>query len=220
VLCQSGTHIIDADNHVIGYYDGGLARAESPDTAVRFAALILSRHLCTDLFGVIRTDALRKTRMNGLYFGADRALLAELSLLGRFVHVPGPLFSNRDHPGRSSQAMGRWRTKGGLPSLMLFSDYRRAVTSHIGDRTTRRLCRLHLLRWWATDWNLARVIAEMITAVYPPFENVVNRLKVHFYGALPQIERIPTTTGEPLESPVLARAPQRDADPSGSATGT
>jgi glycosyltransferase involved in cell wall biosynthesis len=221
VLCQAETHIIDAHNHVIGFYDGGLAGAESPDTAVRFAALILSRHLCTDLFGVIRADALRRTRLHGLYFGSDRALLTELSLLGRFVHVPMPLFLNREHPNRYSRAMGRWRSAGVLPSLALYGDYVRAVTSHVNDRRTRHLCRLHLLRWWASDWNLARVIAEMITSVHPPFENVVNRLKLHFYGPLPQVRRIPTTTGDSLEPPALVeRAPQRDASSSaGSATG-
>jgi hypothetical protein len=117
--------------------------------------------------------------------------------------------------------MGRWRGAGGLPSLVLFGDYRRAVTSHISDRRTRQACRLHLLRWWARDWNLARVIAEMITSVHPPFENVVNRLKLHFYGPLPQIRRIPASTEESLELPAPAEpARQRGANSSaGSATG-
>jgi glycosyltransferase involved in cell wall biosynthesis len=208
VLCQSGTHIIDAHNRVIAFYDGGLAGAESPDTAVRFAALILSRHLCTDFFGVIRADALRRTRLNGLYYGSDRSLLAELALLGRFVHVPMPLFLNRDHPSRSSRAMGRWRAPGGLPSLMIYSDYRRAVASHISDRRTRQLCRLHLLRWWASDWNLVRIIAEMITSVHPPFENVVNHLKLYFYGPLPQVRQItPTPPVNPSRHLRASRSP-------------
>jgi hypothetical protein len=192
--------MIDANDRVIGFYDGGLAGAESRDTAARFAALILSRHLCTDLFGVLRADALRKTQMHGSYFGADRALLVELGLLGRFVHVPAPLFMNRDHASRGSHAMGRWRGPHGLPSLVLLSDYRRAVMSHVSDPETRRLCQLHLLRWWACDWNLARVIAEMMIRVHPPFENVVNRLKLHFYGAMPQIRRLPPTTGDSIST--------------------
>ena len=191
VLCSSWVHIIDAHDRVIGFYDGGLAGAESTDTAARFAAAILSRHLCTDLFGVIRVDALRKTRLHGPYYGADRALLAELALLGRFAHVPLPLFLNREHPARSSRAGGRWRVAGGLPSLVLFNDYWRAVTSHVGDRRTRFICRLLLLRWWASDWNFARLIAEMITRVCPRFESVVLRLKLRFYGSMPQIQRTP-----------------------------
>jgi glycosyltransferase involved in cell wall biosynthesis len=193
VLANSTAQIIDAHGDIIGFYDGGVAGAESPDTAVRFAALVLSRHLCTDLFGLIRTAALRKTRLHGTYFGSDRALLAELSLLGRFVHLPMPLFQNREHPGRFSRAVGLWR---GLPSLVLLSDYYRAITSHINDRRTRFICRLHLLRWWVSNWNFARVIAELITQVHPPFESVVHRLKLRFYGPLPQIRRTPQSTGE------------------------
>ena len=122
VLSNSWVNIIDDQDRVIGFYDGGVAGAYSTDTAERFAALVLSRHLCTDLFGVIRADALRKTKLLGPYYGADRALLAELGLLGRFVHVPAPLFSNREHAGRGSRGLGLWRTPEGLPSLVLLSD--------------------------------------------------------------------------------------------------
>jgi glycosyltransferase involved in cell wall biosynthesis len=192
VLSNSWVRIIDEQDRVIGFYDGGVVGAYSTDTAVRFAALVLSRHLCTDLFGVIRTDALRKTRLLGPYFGADRALLAELALLGRFVHVQVPLFSNREHASRSSRSLGLWRTAGGLPSLVLLSDYQHAVSTHVGDRRTRLACRMILLRWWASNWNFARVIAEMITRLHPPFENVVHRLKLRFYGSMPQIQRRPS----------------------------
>jgi len=188
VLSNSWVNIIDDQDRVIGFYDGGVAGASSTDTAERFAALVLSRHLCTDLFGVIRTDALRKTQLLGPYFGADRALLAELGLLGRFVHVQAPLFSNREHSGRSSRSLGIWRTAGGLPSLVLLSDYQHAVSTHVSDRRTRLACRMILLRWWASNWNFARVIAEMITRVHPPFEKVVHRLKLRFYGSMPQVQ--------------------------------
>lgn len=190
VLANSWVNIIDDRDRVIGFYEGGAAGAHSTDTAERFAALVLARPLCTDLFGVIRTDALRKTQVVGPYYGADRALLVELSLLGRFVRVQAPLFSNREHAGRSSSSLGRWRTPEGLPSFLLLGDYQHAVSKHVSDRRTRLACRIVLLRWWVTNWNFARVIAEMITRVYPPFEKVVHRLKLRFYGPMPQIQRL------------------------------
>ena len=106
------------------------------------------------------------------------------------MHVPAPLFSNREHAGRGSRGLGLWRTPEGLPSLVLLSDYRQAVSAHVTDRRTRLACRVILLRWWASNWNFARVIAEMITRVHPPFENVVHRLKLRFYGPMPQIQRL------------------------------
>lgn len=56
------------------------------------------------LYGVIRTDALRKTRLEGSFLKSDQVLIAELLMLGRFTEVPETLFYRRLHPGRSMQA--------------------------------------------------------------------------------------------------------------------
>jgi hypothetical protein len=53
-------------------------------------------------YGVIRSEALRKTRMMGGYFSSDLVLLSELILLGKFVEVPECLLSIRLHPESSS----------------------------------------------------------------------------------------------------------------------
>jgi glycosyltransferase involved in cell wall biosynthesis len=53
-------------------------------------------------YGVIRSEALRHTRMMGTYFASDLVLLAELALLGKFVEVPERLLAIRLHPGSSS----------------------------------------------------------------------------------------------------------------------
>jgi hypothetical protein len=54
-----------------------------------------------EIFGLIRSDALRKTTMHRPYYGSDKALMTELTLLGRFVFVPGIVFYNREHRDRS-----------------------------------------------------------------------------------------------------------------------
>src|SRR4030095_8569169 len=80
VLCQSHLTVLDPDGRELGTYDGGLAATESADLVERFAALIGSRHLATHLFGVARTDALRRIGGLGEYYGADRATLVGLGL--------------------------------------------------------------------------------------------------------------------------------------------
>ena len=60
VLCQSLIRVIDANGREIGIYDSNLIGADSPEPATRFRALFASRHLCTELYGVCRTDALEK----------------------------------------------------------------------------------------------------------------------------------------------------------------
>lgn len=192
VLCQSGVHIIDPTGQVTGLYESGLGDTESGDPARRFAALVLSRHLCTHVFGVMRTQALRATQLLADYYGSDRAFLAELALLGRFVHVPEPLFMNREHPARGSRAMRRKQgSRRGLPLLLLYTDYWRAVSRHVHDRRTRRTCRLHLLRWWFHDWNLARLAAELVAIAFPSVQDLVQRMKLRYYGPLPQVRPIP-----------------------------
>ena len=56
---------------------------------------------CFALFAVMRSDVLRSTALLQGLVGADRVLLAELALRGRFAILPEPLFSNRDHAGRA-----------------------------------------------------------------------------------------------------------------------
>lgn len=67
----------------------------------------LGELMCTSrghpiLFGVIRADTLRRTRLLATYRGSDRALLAEIALHGRMWEIPEVLWSSRDHPARSN----------------------------------------------------------------------------------------------------------------------
>jgi glycosyltransferase involved in cell wall biosynthesis len=49
------------------------------------------------IYGLIRRNVLEKTSLHGPYFGADKVMLAELALLGRFYEIDEPLFSTRIH---------------------------------------------------------------------------------------------------------------------------
>jgi glycosyltransferase involved in cell wall biosynthesis len=59
------------------------------------------------IFGVIRAKSLRATRLFRWYPDADIALLAELSLHGRFLEVPEPLFVQREHDKRAGPRLAR-----------------------------------------------------------------------------------------------------------------
>ena len=49
------------------------------------------------IFGLIRSDALRKTQLIGRYVASDQVLLMQLQLLGKFYQVPELLYFRRDH---------------------------------------------------------------------------------------------------------------------------
>jgi glycosyltransferase involved in cell wall biosynthesis len=195
VLCQSLVRIIDANGHEIGIYDSDLKGANSIAPAERFSALIKSRHLCTELYGICRADALEKTRLLEPYFGSDRALLAELAAIGRFAQVREVLFASREHTERSSRRIsstartmlptGEYR----IPTLALYRSYGRAVSDHVRDESSQRAARGALLRWWAIDWNFARLLVDVIAVACPTIVILVNRLKILFYGPLPQVRR-------------------------------
>ena len=70
------------------------------DAATRLHAAITSPHPDVVVFGLHRREALLRTGWHHAFVGGDRLLAAELAVLGRFVEVDEPLFSNRDHPTR------------------------------------------------------------------------------------------------------------------------
>jgi glycosyltransferase involved in cell wall biosynthesis len=60
-------------------------------------------------YGLIRAEALRRTRLNGPYIASDWILDLELTLLGRFIEIPEYLMQLREHPGSSSMGVNRLR---------------------------------------------------------------------------------------------------------------
>ncbi|MGB7767969.1 MAG: glycosyltransferase [Verrucomicrobiia bacterium] len=63
----------------------------------------------TALFGLFRTDTLRKTRLIQPFFAADNVLLVEVALMGEIRELPEKLFQRRVHPGTSIVANKNWR---------------------------------------------------------------------------------------------------------------
>jgi glycosyltransferase involved in cell wall biosynthesis len=64
----------------------------SSDPAERFRTVLWSPAAVYPIYGVIRTSVLRRSRLFRSHSGADRILIAELSLLGQIWQVPEPLF--------------------------------------------------------------------------------------------------------------------------------
>lgn len=75
--------------------------ADSPAAIVRFWQVLSGARWGTHMFGVMRRDILQKTRLIPNFSGGDRAMLAELALLGRFRCPSEVLFSKRFHESAS-----------------------------------------------------------------------------------------------------------------------
>jgi glycosyltransferase involved in cell wall biosynthesis len=103
VLAYPHTRMIGEDGSVLGDMADGLAIASSSSLR-RLWHVVRVMVWGNTIFSLVRTDALRMTRLHGNYASADYVLLAELSLLGQFVEIPEPLFLRRVHGGMSRQA--------------------------------------------------------------------------------------------------------------------
>jgi glycosyltransferase involved in cell wall biosynthesis len=108
VLCYPRTTIIDGEGRVVGPYEDNLDLDEvEPHRRLRH--FIWSWSLCNAPFGVIRREALLRTRLIQPYIGSDITLLAELALLGKFREIPEPLFFRRIHSRSSRQGQENLR---------------------------------------------------------------------------------------------------------------
>ena len=102
-VVYSRCEYIDELGEVEGVDSDGVDNSD-PRPHKRLAHLLWYVHMYNSVYGLIRADVLRKTRLHGLYPMADHVLLAELSMLGAFVELPDPLMRIRQHAGRTFNA--------------------------------------------------------------------------------------------------------------------
>jgi glycosyltransferase involved in cell wall biosynthesis len=101
VVAFPQTTIIDEHGEPTGTLDDDDLDLRAPDPVERLSQLLRHRIEWHPVFGVIRTEALRRTRGISTLTLSDAALLAELAMLGEFHQVPERLFLRRYHDARS-----------------------------------------------------------------------------------------------------------------------
>ena len=95
VLVFTKAEIIDESGQVKFFSPDSISSA-SRQPFKRLAKVLWSSAYAHSLWGLIRSDALRKTRLMGC-LEADHVLLAELALLGSSFEIPEPLYRMRRH---------------------------------------------------------------------------------------------------------------------------
>lgn len=160
VLAYPRTHVL-TESGVEPYEDG--LRMSQTDPAHRLLELVSKMVLCNPIYGVMRADALRRTRLIGPFPSSDEVLLAELALAGPFVEVPEYLFVRRLHGGRSTVAhakpedLSAWFDPAQQPQRLhrtrvLAEELRSLFTSPLSGLDRARcaiaLVRGYLPRWW------------------------------------------------------------------------
>jgi hypothetical protein len=121
VLCFSRTRYIDEHDHGVGVSDTDF-EVLAPTPSERFWQVCQHLQINNAQSGLIRIDALRRTRLDRLYPHGDRVLMAELALLGKFLLVQEPMLMRRAGPEhwtamRSRDDLYRMFWPSGAPRL-------------------------------------------------------------------------------------------------------
>jgi glycosyltransferase involved in cell wall biosynthesis len=161
VLCHAWEAFIGEDNTTILPVPYRLETAD-PRASVRLRSLLYVSG-GDDIYGVIRTDVLRRVSAHGSYHHADRTFVAALALQGPFRQVPEVLYLRRDHPGRTERSADGRRSRAAIldprrgnrwrnPMLRLYGEYvwgyvTAIVRAPLGVRERVRC--LSEVAWWA-----------------------------------------------------------------------
>ena len=105
VLCYPKTRKIDPDGAMLSDYEDRLHLIDD-SPRVRFRQLYDRIGLCNAHLGLIRREAMLKTRLIGAHKASDVDFLGEMILLGKFWLLPEIRFFRRFHPQSSSWDRG------------------------------------------------------------------------------------------------------------------
>ena len=115
ILCYSKEKAINEEGDPIDGYMNKYQKLRfysSKEPSERFRELSCAKHGCYQVFGLMRVSTLRLTGLMGTYIGADRVLLSELSMRGKFWESTSPIYYRR-HPSqycalKSEEARVAW----------------------------------------------------------------------------------------------------------------
>ena len=106
ILCFTNQHYINADGTVIEHVN--LPDTGAADTPSERFHQVLYNARCDPVYGLMKTEFLRRTRLHAGYADSDRVLLAEMAFRGRFRKIPKYLFLRRLHPLQATAQRDRW----------------------------------------------------------------------------------------------------------------
>jgi glycosyltransferase involved in cell wall biosynthesis len=149
-------------------------RLDVPSPHSRFREILISTHWCFEIFALIRRQAMLATYPKLDYYGSDKVMLAQLSLLGRFIEVQELQFFRRAHHGNSTNMTvidrENWsrppKTKWKLPTQFpCFVGYTKAALTMPAKVSDRIRCLRVIVYFAAQSDRYYGIAAELLTLV-------------------------------------------------------
>jgi glycosyltransferase involved in cell wall biosynthesis len=169
VLCYSS--VVDLDENFNKIKVLNRTKGISQNPLIRLDELISWDYNCEEIFGVIRSSILRKTKLIRNYTDSDRTLLVELGLKGKFYKAQSVLLYHRNHSEMSTKTYKHWfeRAKWFDPNLerrIVFPAWRQMFDyllivnrAPLGTKEKRR-CYLEVLR--RAKWRYKLFLKEIL----------------------------------------------------------
>ncbi len=187
------TECIDETGTVIPLVGRQLPDNRGLTPARRFMRGVREGGTMFEIFGLFRREVLHKTMLHLPYYGSDRALLAEVALLGEFIRVPEATFFNREHRARSiniNDKLTRARWQGAAATKTRAMEHCQllmhlfAISGRHRDVAAPLALRLHLLRYAAQPAQMGRYAMELLGLVAPGGPTQVRAAALKLMGAL------------------------------------
>lgn len=196
VLCHSKTALIDEHGEFIGTYQYPI-RIGSTKLTERFGELVNeTAGICVLLYGVVRSDSIRKTQIFGNWMGSDKNLLLELGLIGRISLIPKWLFFRRSHPQAYTEMFfGKKSIEGSkcysqaernvFPVVKMSIEYFRSIKRLGLTLSTRMSCYGKIVKWFLREgWFLLLFDAavnlfggNMVLNHFNPIVSIFKKMK-------------------------------------------
>ncbi|MFV2002998.1 MAG: glycosyltransferase family 2 protein [Paracoccaceae bacterium] len=175
-LAFGRTVSIGEDGVEIAEFGARMQPVQDDDAVVRYFRTLTSSGSCYPIFGLFRMADLRRSCLHRPYYGSDRALLAEVAVMGKLAIVPDAVFYNRVHRQRSVNISNRAQRdvwQNGTASRMSSAE-RLSLLGHLfaicrrhPDAVAPWRLRLTTLRYALRPIELGRYAIELVGLVSP-----------------------------------------------------
>jgi glycosyltransferase involved in cell wall biosynthesis len=210
ILAHSHVQEIDGAGNALRTYEGVPDVVQSRNRRERFTGRLKYRGWCTEIFGLMRTNALHGTPLIASFPGSDLSLIIELTLRGRFAIIPEALFLHRIHTSRYTNAIFE-KTKDGsgrseimawydtskpvdacqMHSWIFFGECFRMINDNVPKWSERLPCYLTALRWLGRRNNRFDLAKDALFAVSPMLLDHAMRFRYRYKSR----RRQPGTSG-------------------------
>lgn len=168
VIAHCPSFKIDENGVKVGNYDRQL-RLNGQRARDRFWRILWVVHF-TEVFGVMRSDAIAQTNLHGSYVGSDRHFMSEMLLLGDIGYTEERLFQRRHHPTSFCNALAsdsdrlKWfdpKAKK-MPRFVGIKKFKQYVSSIFEMKipANERIACLELLIEWAIRRGFEFIIGD------------------------------------------------------------